>query len=47
MQQINFTGHIICKNNQYQNVDENTTMLFRIEESEETVTATGLESRTT
>ena len=37
LQQINFKGNLIRKNNQDQNVNDNTTMFFIIEEAKQTV----------
>ena len=37
IKQINFTGYLICKNSQDQNLNYNKTMFFIIEEVKETV----------
>ena len=37
LQQINFTGNLICESNQDQNINDNTTMFFITEEVKETI----------
>ena len=37
MQQINFTGNLIRKNNDGQDINDNTTMFFIMKELEETI----------